>query len=410
MAPNTLKGWVVASDTNGYVLHTPDCGLTWINQSFSTGRYLYDIFFLNDQKGWIGTDQGFIFYSPNGGQNWYWQVMGLAYFAYRLLFINDSCGWAGCQGAIIARTHGGQNYSWEPIMLPYPQFHPDTVDVCGISFVDRQKGWFCAGCYVQDFYPHDTLFGGQGYIAVSNDSGLNWQLLLRDTINDFFDIKMLDSLNGFVVGGNDRTMSATIMKTQNGGVTWQPVTIPSQAKYLRSLKIIGTNKIWAVGHHGTILHSDDGGNTWALQTSPIDTTLYDIDFSDSIHGLIADDGCVLYSHDGGNTWNVSNIGIEEEIASHPLATTPSIKVSPNPAKTLTTIRFSLPAEGNVSLQLFDISGRLVKTLTSQEKNADNYSLIWNGTDENNRKVGEGVYFCILKTDEKSLKQKILMVK
>jgi photosystem II stability/assembly factor-like uncharacterized protein len=71
MAPNTLKGWVVASDTTGYVLHTPNCGLNWVNQSFNTGRYLYDIFFLNEQKGWICTHQGFIYYSPNGGLNWY---------------------------------------------------------------------------------------------------------------------------------------------------------------------------------------------------------------------------------------------------------------------------------------------------------------------------------------------------
>jgi uncharacterized delta-60 repeat protein len=88
----------------------------------------------------------------------------------------------------------------------------------------------------------------------------------------------------------------------------------------------------------------------------------------------------------------------------------SLKVYPNPVKTLTAIRYSLPVKGQVSLQLFDISGRLVKALVNQEKNTGNYSLIWNGTDENNRKVGEGVYFCILKTDEKCLKSKILVIK
>jgi hypothetical protein len=88
----------------------------------------------------------------------------------------------------------------------------------------------------------------------------------------------------------------------------------------------------------------------------------------------------------------------------------TLQVSPNPAKILTAIRYSLPAKENVSLQLFDISGRLVKTLVNQEKNAGNYSLVWNGTDDINRKVDEGVYFCILKTDGKNLKQKILIVK
>jgi hypothetical protein len=87
-----------------------------------------------------------------------------------------------------------------------------------------------------------------------------------------------------------------------------------------------------------------------------------------------------------------------------------LKVHPNPANRLITIRYALSVKGQVSLQLFDISGRLVKTLVNEQKNIGNYSLIWNGTDDTNRKVGEGLYFCILKTDEKCLKQKILVIK
>jgi hypothetical protein len=106
---------------------------------------------------------------------------------------------------------------------------------------------------------------------------------------------------------------------------------------------------------------------------------------------------------------VEGQGIEENhelLSVQPVA----LKIYPNPAKTLVAIRYSLSAESKVSLQLYDISGRLVKTLVNEQKNLGNYSLIWNGTDENNRKVGEGVYFCILKTDEKCLKSKILVIK
>ena len=83
---------------------------------------------------------------------------------------------------------------------------------------------------------------------------------------------------------------------------------------------------------------------------------------------------------------------------------------PNPAKLLTAIRYSLHAESEVTLNLYDISGRLVKTFVNERKNAGNYSIIWNGTDDNGRKVGEGVYFCILKTDGKCLQKKIMLVK
>jgi photosystem II stability/assembly factor-like uncharacterized protein len=412
MAPNTLKGWVVTSDT-GYIYYTPDCGLTWTSQTTLTYRYLRDIFFLNDQKGWLCTTYGCVYHTENGGIYWSVQVMGLSKNSFRITFINDSCGWVGCRGAIVGQTiDGGQ--VWQQIWLPYPPFHVDTVDIWGISFVNRQKGLFCAGRFLKyiESLPGqgDTWFRkGQGYIGKSIDGGLNWQLLLRDTINDFFDIKMLDSLNGFVVGGNDRTMSAVVMKTSNGGNIWQNVTIPSQAKYLQSLEFVDNNHAWAVGHNGTIIHSNNEGNTWQMQTSNVNTTLYDVDFADTLHGLIAGDSYVLYTYNSGNTWNIANMGIEEDNSTFN-AISSRLEVYPNPAKALTAIRYSLPTEGKASLQFFDISGKLVKTLDNEYKNAGNYSVIWNGTDDNNRKMSEGVYFCILRTDGKSLKQKILMVK
>ncbi len=364
MAPNTLNGWVVTSDT-GCVYYTPDCGLTWINQSFLTSQYFMDVFFLNEQKGWIINNLGFVLHSDNGGNTWTTQVMGLSKWTCRIFFIDDSCGWAGCGLAVLGRTrHGGLNGSWEQICLPYPQFPQDTVDIWGISFVDSLRGWFCVGRIpYYDGWLQETLFtNGQGYIAKSTDGGLNWQLLLRDTIYDFFDIKMLDSLNGFAVGGNDRTMSAVVMKTFDGGNTWQNVTIPAQAKYLRSLKFVG-NHAWAVGHNGTIIYSSNGGNTWSMQTSNVNTTLYDVDFSDTLHGLVAGDSYVLYTHDGGNTWHIANLGIEEESWIATPSAHSGFSFYPNPAKSFFVVRIPSSIK-NQTLKMFDVSGKLVKELES----------------------------------------------
>jgi photosystem II stability/assembly factor-like uncharacterized protein len=401
MAPNTLKGWVVRNDT-GCVYYTPDCGLTWIDRSFFTSRYFSDIFFLNEQKGWLCSDQGFVYHTENGGTNWNNQVFGLSKQSFRVIFLNDSCGWVGCSDGLEGLTiDGGQD--WQQILLPFPPFHCDTIEVWGILFVDRQKGWFCAGNYPVYWEPDTWFTKGQGYIAKSINGGFNWQLLRRDTIYDFFDIKMLDTLNGFVVGGNDRTMSATVMKTQDGGVTWQPLTIPAQAKYLRSLDFVG-NHAWAVGHNGTIIQSSNGGNTWTMQSSNVNTTLYDVDFSDTLHGLVAGDSYVLYTHDGGNTWNIANMGIEEE--SSTFNTIHSIlEVYPNPAKFLTAIRYSLLSESKVSLLLYDISGRLVKTLVNENKKSGNYNITLS-----TKTLAAGVYFLFLQTESKRIIERIVLVK
>jgi photosystem II stability/assembly factor-like uncharacterized protein len=417
MAPNTLNGWTVAQDT-GLVLYTSDCGLTWDNQSFLTPRYYWDVFSLNEQKSWICGIEGFVFYTPNGGQNWYPQAMGLAYNTNKIYFINDTCGWAACDDAIIIRTLQSTDtifnfYTWELIFLPNPPFYSGDCHISGIHFINHSCGWFCSGRMPEMHYPPDeTIYTkGQGYIASSTDSGLNWQLLLRDTIDDFFDIKMLDSLHGFVIGGNDRTMSATIKKTDNGGITWQPLTIPAQAKFLRSMKIIG-NKIWAVGHHGTILYSDNGGNNWTLQTCPIETTLYDIDFGDTLHGLIGGEGYILYTHNGGNTWHIANLGIEEEIGvgSGNRAMTSSIKLYPNPAKSYFSINFlqmlNQVQHDKLTVKIFDVSGKLVKEIArvrNGQRNDNDIRISLNG-------IKNGVYFIRIQTLSKAIIERLVVIK
>lgn len=403
MAPNSLQGWVVASDTWGYVLHTPDGGLHWYSQSFVTSRAFTDIFSLNEQKSWICGVEGFVFYTPNGGQNWYRQAMGIGCCAFRICFINDTCGWVSSQMAIIGRSTIGNDtifnwQNWQSILLPYPHFHQDSCDIQNMSFINHMVGWLCAGVKNRFFCPGNTLPGGQGYIAVSNDSGLNWQLLLRDSINDFFDIRMLDSLNGFVIGGNDQTMSGTVMKTENGGLSWQSLTLPSQAKYLRSMKIIGS-KIWAVGHHGTILYSNDLGNNWILQNCPIDTTLYDIDFGDTLHGLIGAEGNILYTHNGGNTWNIANLGLEEEITASSVRN--DFVVYPNPAKSYLTIHcpFSI-----IGIKIFDVTGKLIKEIATPSARNNYISRILLN------EIKNGIYFIRAETQSGPIIKRLVIIK
>jgi len=71
---------------------------------------------------------------------------------------------------------------------------------------------------------------------------------------------------------------------------------------------------------------------------------------------------------------------------------------PNPFKTQTTIRYSLPIESKVSLLIYDISGRSVKTLVNQHQPSGVYSIKWDGRDNRGKSISSGVYFYRLKTD------------
>ena len=66
---------------------------------------------------------------------------------------------------------------------------------------------------------------------------------------------------------------------------------------------------------------------------------------------------------------------------------------PNPFAASTAIRFSLPAPGNVELRVFDVSGRLVRTLAHGERReAGPQQVVWDGTDSRGKRVTSGVYF------------------
>ena len=69
---------------------------------------------------------------------------------------------------------------------------------------------------------------------------------------------------------------------------------------------------------------------------------------------------------------------------------------PNPFNPKTSIAFTLPAAGRVSLVVFDAAGRRVRTLAAEDMAAGAHSVEWLGDDDAGRAVGSGVYLYQLK--------------
>jgi len=64
---------------------------------------------------------------------------------------------------------------------------------------------------------------------------------------------------------------------------------------------------------------------------------------------------------------------------------------PNPFNPSTTIPFNITQAGNVTLNVYDMSGSLVKTLASDYKEAGSYKVIWNGLNNDGQQVASGQY-------------------
>jgi len=84
--------------------------------------------------------------------------------------------------------------------------------------------------------------------------------------------------------------------------------------------------------------------------------------------------------------------------------------APSPFVKTTTISYSIARPDEVSLNIYDINGRLIKTLVDDKNDAGIYSVKWNGCDNNNRKVATGVYFTRLKSGNFTVVKKVILVK
>jgi hypothetical protein len=65
---------------------------------------------------------------------------------------------------------------------------------------------------------------------------------------------------------------------------------------------------------------------------------------------------------------------------------------PNPFNATTTIRYSLPNQANVRLEIFNILGQKVKTLVNEPQEAGYKQVLWDGKNDQGDNVSSGVYF------------------
>ncbi len=83
---------------------------------------------------------------------------------------------------------------------------------------------------------------------------------------------------------------------------------------------------------------------------------------------------------------------------------------PNPFNGRTTIRFGLKEGGPITLQIYDLTGRKVRTVLEGTLEPGWYEPSWDGTDERGNHVASGLYIYRLKTPVGNLQRKLLLIR
>jgi len=88
----------------------------------------------------------------------------------------------------------------------------------------------------------------------------------------------------------------------------------------------------------------------------------------------------------------------------------SIRHSPNPFNPKTTIRYHMPRSGHLMLRIFDVRGRLIRTLIDEPVPAGPGTLEWLGRDDRGRAVSSGLYFYETRVFGETIVNKMTLLK
>ena len=83
---------------------------------------------------------------------------------------------------------------------------------------------------------------------------------------------------------------------------------------------------------------------------------------------------------------------------------------PNPFNPTTTISYNLAADGNVSLDVYNVKGQKVKSLLNAKQTSGEHSVVWNGKDDSGKNLTSGVYFYKLQSGNYVSTKKMLLLK
>ncbi len=125
--------------------------------------------------------------------------------------------------------------------------------------------------------------------------------------------------------------------------------------------------------------------------------------------LLSDDMDFMWGYNNGVTVSIyimflyAAVGIEESKVEFPEKI--ALNVFPNPVVQRSNIRYTLPTSGDVSLKLFSVDGRLVKTIDQGHKAAGLHFVSLNTND-----FASGTYFIILECAGKKLQENLILIK
>lgn len=213
---------------------------------------------------------------------------------------------------------------------------------------------------------------------------------------------------------------------------------------VRCIASDGSNMFAGTSGTGLCLSTDNGSNWTAVNTGLTNIDVHSLAISGSNIFAGTSGGGVFLSTNNGSNWTAVNTGLtntevyslavsgsimfagtqSKGVWSRPLSQMVDVKDDnnllpnkftleqnyPNPFNPSTVIRYQLSATGKVSLRIYNALGQEVRTLIDQNETAGSKFVIWDGKDNQGKRVSDGVYIYCLQAGKLKQAKKCLLLK
>ena len=292
----------------GEILHTLDGGKTWKFQRSGTQANLNKVYFADANHGLIVGDEGVILTTINGGMTWESQNSGTS---------NDLYSFSLSPDGILAVGEGGiaMRYSvdTEKFIVELPpaaqEMETDEKPIEAIKYhweIVRQGNWQAE--FTDTYFlsaQHGWTVGSDGTILRTTDGGKTWQPQQSGVSETLQRIVFIDEKYGWISG------QGVLLRTENGGKSWQVIRNGLKNFHnIRAIHFINPKEGWLGVDRGQILRTSDGGKTWTLQqTGTTHQPITDLHFINSKEGWAVapqrrTGGFILHTVDGGDYWEI----------------------------------------------------------------------------------------------------------
>lgn len=291
------------------VIASPAGAEPWTVIASGTTSNLVGVTMVAQNYGFISGAGGTLLRTTDGGMTWYQQRLVSGFHqTMNCAAMTDSDSFAmavGENGEAVYR------YPYYTSWSPFSQVVDSLYGVC--AKVDSVPTFFSVGThgYMAEYQFHTgavTVYDEWGnpydstvYYTTSRDLAPVTGVTLRAV---YFSLS-----DGYAVGD-----SGIVITSKDYGTTWQRKSV-NPAIALRSLTWIERDKLLAVGDHGNMWLTTNGGAVWTnVAPEGLTEDLHGVSFADIHNGVaVGDDGLILQTNDGGMTWMRQGVNTLENL-------------------------------------------------------------------------------------------------